>query len=240
MTTAVEHRPRVLQPGMILLGSLGLALLGWGVAISPLFATRSIEVRGIQRLQADEIRQLAGVRAGTNLFRVSLDDVTASLEREPWIADATAARSLPSTLMITVAERRPVGWLKDAEGPVVIAADGVIVDRPGSPPRAIPWLGRSPSALTPGARLATAPVALNVARSLGDSVLLEVRTVTVGGQEVVLLLRGGGEVLYGPPERLQEKSRAIDSMLRWADQQGVEVASIDVRIPGSPTLLPVS
>jgi cell division protein FtsQ len=231
---------RLPQPGTMLLVLLGVALLGWAVINSPLFGTRTILVRGVRQLDAAQVRQISGVQMGANLLRVSLDRVADFVERAPWVADATASRSLPSTLVITVAERRPVGWLQDTEGRVVVAADGVVVERPASPPRAVPWLGRFPSALTPGGRLPSRPLGLDVARALTDRALRRVRTITVAGEDVLLLLRGGGEVQYGAAEQLQEKGRALDSMLRWADRQGVQVASVDVRIPESPALLPVS
>lgn len=240
MQPAPRRRRPGVQPGTILLGLVGLSLLGWAAVNSPLFGTRTIEVRGVRRLDPDDIRRMAGVAPGTNLFRVSVERVAASLERDPWIADASASRSLPSTLVISVAERRPVGWLRDPDGRAVVAADGTILGRSASAPRGLPWVGRSDSPLAPGTRLGTSPVGLDVARALANPVLPQVRTVTVVGEEILILLRGGGEVLYGRPERLAEKSRAIDSMLRWADQQGVEVASIDVRIPESPALRPVS
>lgn len=231
---------RVPQPGSIVLGLLGLVLLGWAVMNSPVFGTRNIVVRGARQLDASHVRQLAGVPAGANLLQVSLERVAGTLERDPWVADATASRSLPSTLVITVAERRAVGWLQDTEGEVVVAADGVVLERRTSPPHAVPWLGRFPSALTPGGRLPTRPLALEVARALPDRALRHVRTIAVAGEDVLLQLREGGEVQYGPAERVQEKGRALDSMLRWADRQGIQVASVDVRIPESPALLPVS
>ena len=239
MSEAPKSRRRVFQPGMVLLALVGVSLLGWAVANSPLFAARSVIVRGVRRLDPAEVRRLARVEPGANLLRVSLDRIAGSVERDPWVADATASRSLPSTLVISVDERRPVGWLQDGSGRVLVAADGVILERSSSQPWTFPWLGRAPSTLQPGARLPDTPVALAVARAMSDSVLPQTRAITTVGPDVVVDLRGGGEVLYGPPDRLQEKGRAVDSMLRWADQEGIVVATLDVRIPESPTLRPV-
>jgi hypothetical protein len=56
--------------------------------------------------------------------------------------------------------------------------------------------------------------------------------------DVILELRSGGSVLYGTPTEVGAKNRALAAMLEWAEEQGVEVGSVDVRVPSAPSLEP--
>jgi hypothetical protein len=120
----------------------------------------------------------------------------------------------------------------------VVADDGTVVARVASPPPHLPSLGTLPGRLEPGERLVETPVTLRVASSLEDRLLGAVSAVAVVDDELVLELRAGGVVRYGDPARLGEKNQALAEMLAWAEERGVGVEYIDVRIPGAPALRP--
>jgi cell division protein FtsQ len=224
--------------GAAALTVVALGLGAWGVINSPVFGIDRILVEGNRALDADEVRRLAGVRPGTNLLRLSTDTVARSVERSPWIADATAARSLPTALVIGVEERRPAGWVKDPGGPVVVASDGVVLERATEPPDHLPSLGTASASLEPGGRLPERPVTLRVASSLSPGLLARVRSVASEGDALVLELRSGARIEYGGADGLTEKNRTIEELLSWAEERGVAIASIDVRVAGAPALLP--
>jgi cell division septal protein FtsQ len=224
--------------GAVALTLVGVGLGTWGVINSPIFGTESIRVEGVRQLDGDEVRRLAGVPPGANLLRLSMGTVAGAVERSPWVLDATAGRSLPGTLVITVVERRAVGWFEDPQGRAVVAADGTILERVGTPPGDLPALGIVPDPVPPGARLAQQPVSLRVASSFSPALLPAVESVGVVGDEVVLGLRSGARIQYGPAAGLDDKNHTIEEMLAWAEERGVAIASIDVRVPGAPALLP--
>jgi cell division protein FtsQ len=223
--------------GAVALMLVMVGLAAWLVANSALFAAREIRVLGNVRLTAAEVERLAGISIGDNVLRVDIDGAVGSLERSPWVARASVERSLPSTLVVLVVERDPAAWLRDREGPVVVAADGTVLERAESKPRDIPFVGRWGATLEPGQRVAASGV-LRVAGALPADLAHRVLAVSLDGDELVLDLRGGAEALYGDSSALEAKNGALASVLSWARERRMEVGIIDLRIPGTPSLSP--
>lgn len=218
---------------MLLLVMVGLA--GWLVANSALFAARDIRVLGNVNLTAYRVQELARLGVGDNLLRIRTDEAVRSLERNPWVARASVDRSLPSTVVVRIVERRPAAWMRDRGGHVVVAADGVVLGRSSERPRGLPFAGRSEEVLKPGARAGNAKV-LRVAASLPPDLGQRVKSIRLEEGQVVLAIRAGGEARYGPPTSLPAKHRALISVLGWARKQGVDTGVVDVRFPRTPSL----
>jgi cell division protein FtsQ len=92
---------------------------------SPRFAIRAIEIRGADRLTADEVRAALPVSLGDNVFTASLDGVTARLRLHPWVASASAHRILPDTLVIEIREH--------AAAAIAMLGEPYLVDANGHP-----------------------------------------------------------------------------------------------------------
>jgi cell division protein FtsQ len=225
--------------GAIALTLLAVGLGGWAVVNSPLFETRRIDVRGHHNLTANEIVDAAGVRTGDNLLRLSLDHVAGRVERLPWVADALAVRDLPSTLVLRVVERTAVGWFDGPGGVSVVARDGTVLALPAEPPRRLPALGEWPASLAPGARVNSAPAALRVVASMDVALLRRISVASESEHEVALELIDGGTVHYGSPTAFPRKNLELARLLQWVRRQAVEIDTIDLRVPGAPTLDPV-
>ena len=224
--------------GATALTLLAVGLGGWAVVNSPLFETRRIEVRGSRNLSAAEIIDASGVHTGDNLMRLSLDRVAAEVERLPWVVEAAADRDLPSTLVLRVVERTAVGWFDGPGGVSMVARDGTVLDLPPEPPHRLPALGEWPTPLAPGDRVSSAPATLRVAASM-DAALLHRISAFRSRDEVALELRDGGTVQYGSPTALPRKNLELVRLLRWVRRQGIEIDTIDLRVPDAPTLDPV-
>lgn len=210
-------------------------LAAWLIANSSLFATRDIRVLGNIRLTAREVQELAGVGVGDNLLRLGTDDAARSLEGSPWVAEASVRRSLPSTLVVRIVERRPVAWLRDRRGPVLLAADGVVLERSSRPPPGLPFAGRWSGAVHIGDQVGISP-SLQVAASLPSDLAASVVSVRLEAGQVVLDLRRGVKARYGHPTALEAKNRALSSVLEWAQEHRMEAGTIDLRFPRTPAL----
>jgi cell division protein FtsQ len=120
--------PTLVTLACVAVVSVGLWLgYGW-LTTSPRFAVAAVHVSGHAHLSDDDVRQLAGVAVGDNIFRVDVDVVERRIEAAPWIAHARVKRRLPDELHITVAERRPIA-LVDLAGLYLAEADGAIFKR---------------------------------------------------------------------------------------------------------------
>lgn len=112
---------RHVAAGFLLLLALGagvaLVLLGvpqrWWLATAQAASRAGFEVRHIELAGVDHSPRLgvyaAALEGPTNsMLLVDLHAVRARLRALPWVADASVARRLPDTLLVTVVERRPV------------------------------------------------------------------------------------------------------------------------------------
>jgi cell division protein FtsQ len=237
MARGRERRRR--SPAVVVLAVVLVGTAAWAVLVSPAFAVRRIDVRGNDRLSVTEVEELAGVRRGENLVRLPLERVVGSLRRNPWVAEARARRSLPSTLVLEIEERRPVAWTRHPEGVSVLAVDGTVLVVRATTPRGLPSLGRTPEALAPGEVLPSAGDPLRVVGSMARTLRREMATARWRNGEVVLALRSGGRVLYGTATAMGRKNAALESLLRYSADRKIRVDYVDVRVPHSPALKPV-
>jgi cell division protein FtsQ len=225
--------------GAVALTLVAVGLGAWGVVNSPMFDTKRIDVRGDNHVTRAEVIEAAGIRAGDNLVRLSLEGVVEGVERLPWVASAAATRDLPSTLAIRVVERSAIGWFGGPSGAVVVARDGTVLDVSPDPPADLPSLGEWSVPPAPGDRVPDSSSTFLVAASMDRALLGWIAGAAMVGEDVVLELRPGGTVLYGPPVTVASKNLALIRLLRWTRRHGVEVESIDVRVPEAPSLDPV-
>ena len=236
MTTGAARRGSTASLVIITLIVLGIGT--WVFLNSAFFSIREVRVLGSRAVAVDDIRRLSGVELGDNLITLATSGVEERLEKDPWIVSAEVERDLPRAVVITVVERRPAGWLEDPDGFAIVAGDGTILERQGYEPQHLPALGELPDAAAIGEGIDTLDLPLRVTASMDARTLREIATVKVRGSEVALELRGGGAVLYGPATDTRAKSRALGDMLMWAEEEGLAIESIDVRVPSAPSLAP--
>jgi cell division protein FtsQ len=208
----------------------------WAVAASPLFHVRDVRVRGNRHLSTSEVVRLAGIGTDDNLLTVQPSRVLKGLTRNPWVRTAEIRRELPWTLVVTVEERRPVGWLRTPRGIAVIAGDGTVLVRRKDPPRGIAELGEWNGKLRPGERVGGLQDHLAVLASLPPHLRRKVERASVRRGDVVLHLEGDVRILYGEPKALAAKGDALSRVLRWAEKQGATLAYVDLRVARNPAV----
>ena len=117
----------IVAAGAVLAGAVGLGrLVERHLRSSPYFALRHVVVHGAERLGEAEVRALAGLQDGRNVFELSPRRVVRALRSHPWIASAEARRRLPDGYEVTITERHPVAvalregepWWVDETGEV--------------------------------------------------------------------------------------------------------------------------
>jgi len=101
------------------------------VAAAPSLQIGHMVVRGHERLSTGEVLALVDGLRGQNILAASLADWQQKLLASPWVEGATIRRVLPSTVEITIYERRPMGIGRIGMAMYLIDARGVIVDEYG-------------------------------------------------------------------------------------------------------------
>lgn len=206
-----------------------LVLLGWAAPLAvavvafatPLLGVRAyhyvqesehfhvadVVIDGHERLPLEEVSELAGIVAGTNVLDADLDIMAARLQAHPWIAKATLTRELPDTLQIRIVEHRPVAFVAIGELYLIDSTGEPFAVASGEDQLDLPIItGIEPELWTTsvGAELARSDVrsALNLARqyhAMGLSVrwpLAEVR-VEPGRRLTLVISEHGTEAVVG-------------------------------------------
>jgi cell division protein FtsQ len=101
------------------------------IAAAPSLQIGHMQVRGHERLSTGEVLALVEGLRGQNILSVALDEWQHKLLQSPWVENATIRRLLPSTLEITIQERRPMGIGRIGMATYLIDHKGVIIDEYG-------------------------------------------------------------------------------------------------------------
>lgn len=204
--------------------------VGVGISLTPIFEAEQVLVRGTAHLRPEQVRRISGLVIGTNVLHADLAASVAQLERSGWIAEATAERELPNILIIEIRERLPVGRTLGDQAAVVMG-DGTVVEGVRLPRLPRIWI-RGPGS---GAEASVAKLAAALG-ALSSGVRAQVVGATMRPDGVLILqLRDGVGVVFGPPIEVTQKARVLEEMLRWAMHQGLRLGSVDVTVPQAPT-----
>jgi cell division protein FtsQ len=228
-------RAAVLAPAV----AVAVAGVAGFASTTSVFHARHIRVVGISHLHRADVLRLASVGGATNVVWLDPGRVARALEADPWVADATVSRSLPSTLRIAIRERRPAATVQVGSTWLLVAGDGTVLGRAASRPR-LPML-QIEGPVTIGARprsvVETAAVAAGMTRWLRARIAT-VTPLADGTLEIGLV--GGGSARFGPPTDIRAKDQVLAGILRWAHRNGRRLATIDVRAPIAPSALPAT
>lgn len=248
---SMRRRRRVLLAVLLLAAAAGGAV---AITRSPLFAITAVRVEGVPRDEARLVKEVARIRTGQNLMTADLDDAVARASALPWVASAQVRREPPSTVVLDVVPRRPVGildadsggWLVDAEGVVIAKADGQRLPHISVTADTTPLPGTAID--DPAARNA-----LELYQGLPadvQSALLSVEAVGARTVRVHLALhrlqdprgyRRGQRtwVRLGAAGDSEEQVQVLRALLGQLRKARADVPSeVDVRVPANPTVTP--
>lgn len=209
-------------------GILGLAALACLLAYTPILSVRTIQVEGAERVDsADIVADLAG-ELGTPFPLVDERAIKAALVGYPLIESYAVEARPPSTLVIRLVERTPVGALETGDGFLVVDAAGVVVESSGSRPAQYPLIavdgGMEADGFTPAAA---------VLRALPDDLFVRVDTVTATTTDDVRLTLRDSEatIVWGSAEESALKAYTLAALMKaQPDYDEYDVSSPDVAV----------
>ena len=217
-------RRRVLM--IVVLVTVLVAVAGvWIIGFSSVFGVRTIQVRGTQVLTAAQVRTAADIPTGTPLVRVDTTAATRRIERLAVVDSAQVRTSFPSTVVITIAERQPVGYVHRGGRDVLVDRTGdqyrSVAKAPAHLPRFVVPSGTD--ARTTGGAVAT------VAAALPADVRAKVISIeALDPRAITLVLTRGRVVSWGSAARSADKARILPALLGRGAQH------IDVTNPDLP------
>ncbi len=184
---------------------------GWVAYGTDVFAVSRVRVTGTDVLTPDEVRRVAGIRAGTPLARVDLETVTERLSRLAPVARVVVRRDWPDSVAIRVTERTAVAVVPASRGFLVVDASGVVFDRVANRPVELPLVELT----RPGPKDQTTRDALTVLSALTPQLRKGlVRLSAPSPTRITLRLTNGRSVLWGDAAHNDKKARVATVLLR--------------------------
>ncbi|MFM8504817.1 MAG: cell division protein FtsQ/DivIB, partial [Acidimicrobiaceae bacterium] len=158
-------------------------------------------------------------------------------EGDPWVESVRIRSFFPSRLVIEIVERKPVAFYigVDNRSRVVDSQGRVLAVETGQPTQYLQITGVGPN-LAPGASAGIVyKAAAQLAAGLPDELSERVLNVGVGGpNQLIMTLRTGTLINFGPPVDLQNKLISLLVLLRRQDAK--QILSIDLTDPRTPTV----
>ena len=211
-----------------------------------LATTDDIQITGAEHLTRDQVVSVFGADLERNIFRVSLAERQADLERLPWVAHATVMRLLPNVLRVQITERTPVAFVRQGSQIGLVDGGGVLLDMPpdaaGDPHYSFPVLtGLSADETMPerAARMEIYQQFMRDLDSAGQHLTDSVSEVDVSDPEDVkaLITSGSSDILvhFGQEQFLKRYQEFEQHLQEWR-QQYPKLASADMRYEGQIVL----
>jgi cell division protein FtsQ len=198
-----------------------------------------IQITGAEHLTRDQILSVFGADLERNIFRVSLAERQADLERLPWVAHATVMRLLPDVLRVQITERTPVAFVRQGSQIGLVDRSGVLLDMPadaaGDPHYSFPVLTGLTADEAASERAAKMEVYEQFMHELdgsGQHLTDSVSEVDVADPEDVkaLITSGSSDILvhFGEEKFLSRYQEFEQHLGEWK-QQYPKLASADMR-----------
>jgi cell division protein FtsQ len=204
-----------------------LAVFGtWLIAFSSVFGVRTVEVRGMHLLSADQVRAAAHVEHGTPLVRVDTSAITRRVEKLAEVESAQVSTSFPSTVVITIEERAPVGYVVRGGHVRLVDHSGAEYRTVGTAPHNLPKL------VVPTGKTehATAAAVAAVAAALPPHIRRQINSIqALDPNSITLVLTRDRVVRWGSADRTADKAQLLPALLR---QHGVH--DVDLTDPDQP------
>jgi cell division protein FtsQ len=122
---------------LVAIGVLGA--LVW-LFLSPLLSVATVTTSGVAASSAETVLVEHGVVAGTPLILIRAGKVESALETDPWVRESVVEIDWPTSVVVRIEERVPVGWLETEEGWGLYAVDGVQLATAPEPDSSMPWI----------------------------------------------------------------------------------------------------
>lgn len=225
----VFRRRRVMALVAVLVVVVGL-VVGGRVLIhdAGLFDVDGVSVTGTVTLSPDEVIAVAAVAPGGPLADVDTAAVAARVAALPAVAKASAERSWPHTVAVTVVERVPVAVVATSTGDALVDTTGAVYA--GAAPPGLPRYIRGiegagdPAATAAVAALGALPPAVR------DQVLTVDATAGGGSPQVTFGLTENRRVRWGSADRGPDKAAVVEPLLAQPGHV------FDVASPDLPTV----
>lgn len=229
---ARRKRGRMLRRARLIgIAVLALALVigaGWLVGFSSVFTVTQVSVKGNSLVSADTIKAIAAVPIGTALVFTDPEPIATRVAELPEMQTVTVSRVWPNSIEIKVTERTPVFAIRSPAGEYwLVDAAGIVYHTVTAKPKDLVPVNTQTLDIPV---LRDAGIVIN---ALPGPVRQRVTAVHVlSGDNIVLSLSGGAQVVWGSAQESELKGRVAEALLK------VKAKLYDVSSPSNPVTRP--
>jgi len=224
---ALSNRRRPWRRALLVALALTAAgLLVWVAGWSTWLGVDDVEVVGVTGAEAQAVRRLVEVPAGTPLVRVDTEAVGARVRERVTVAEVSVRRSWPGTLTVEVVPRSAALVVRNPQGRLeVVDAEGVTFGTVRAVPKGVPVVTATGAQGTTKEALQSSLALLDALPSeLADSV----SGIRVSSASLVTFTLGKRTVVWGGGDDSERKVAILTVLLR------TKAKVIDVSAPDTP------
>lgn len=216
---------------------LVLAIGGWMLARSSLFALERIEVAGMKTLSRADIVGASGLHAGASMLSLDIHEIESRVARLPLVRTVDVTKPAPSHIRIEVTERAPAFILQTIYGTWYVDGEGVVLGTAPDLDPALATIRSMPAgAFVAGNRVRTGEIGKAMDLwSLLPKTLRSNRPILEAWRGGITLIRAGLTVKFGAYERIDQKLDALRLVMDRARAAKEHLVAIDLRSPGRPS-----
>lgn len=219
-----------------------LCVAGFFFLQSDIFTVKSIEVRGVERLNEEEIIALSGIETGLNLFEVNRNEAEELIELHAGVNSAAVNTRPPHKILITVQERDAVAWIPGDECYYIMDEEGYIFIKRDEYNDYLPLITGldQPENLSTGLRFTEVKGlddSIHIAKVFGDYCRGQMRELHYTAKGNFIFYIGELQVRLGKNQEMWKKKNVLDGILQQIPANALgQVEYIDVSSPSSPVV----
>jgi cell division protein FtsQ len=221
---------------IIVVGGAFLAWYGYRATIqADMFVVSGVDVKGVKHLSEKDVKEIAGLFKGQNIFRADIDSAVRRARSNPWVKEARIYRRLPNRMTMVFTERAPAVILETGAERFLMDDAGTVIERLAKDEASawpLPVVALRGYRARPGEQVVTEGLAeamLLIAEisSRGGWRLADV-TVKADSPEALSVVYAEHEFKIGSG-RYGEKLRRLAEVMADVKGRGLEIAYVDLR-----------
>ncbi len=200
-----------------------------------MFVISGVDMQGIKHLREEDLKDIAAVFTGQNIFRVDIDTAMRKAYANPWVKEARIYRKLPNRITMVFAERVPFAVLDTGTARYLMDEEGMVIERLAKEPAAawpLPVIAIRGYRARSGEQVNT--------QGLAEAMKLIAEIAARGGWQLAdVTVKADSpdslSVVYAEHEfkigsgRYSEKLRRLAEVMADVKQRGLEIAYVDLR-----------
>lgn len=214
---------------------------------SSIFDINKVNVSGQKEVTSDEVKALAGITPGENLFKINRDLIEKSVEIHPMVKSAQLIRHIPHTVEIKVEERASWAVVPYEDLFLLVDDEGHCLDK----------LNKLPDGNIPIITMEKMPARVNLGQTVNQEAIKIIKAVwkSIDAQDrsnisqfhyinsqksLLIYTMEGTEVRYGKLERVEEKAAKFTEALTIEaslhNEGKDQLDYVDLRFSGQPVV----